>query len=354
MRLVSIRTTILLSFFLLFAAPVCAQKNDTLVMKNGDRLTCEIKSLDAGVLYVSLDYVDGTISVQWSEVVHIESKRLFIVRTGDGSVYRGLLSTNAVAADEPVKFQVAETQEKKVVLDGSQIVRMSQTADTFWQRLNGDISTGVTYAKGNQSAQFNLSSSVEYPQDRWLAQANFNSSVSSNTGTTASTRNEVSFSTLRLLRWKNYFYAGSLSFLQSSEQGISHQTTLGGGIGRYIKNTNRTRISVLGGVAWQRTNYKRSGPFQRTQNIAAGLFGADVKVFKFKKTNLKYSAALIPAITEPGRVYFKTNATYFLKIFGDISWNFSFYGNWDNHPPIGLSGSDYGTTSGLSWSFGNN
>jgi hypothetical protein len=43
-----------------------------------------------------------------------------------------------------------------------------------------------------------------------------------------------------------------------------------------------------------------------------------------------------------------------VKIFGDISWNFSFYGNWDNRPPIGLSGSDYGSTSGISWSFGNN
>jgi hypothetical protein len=39
-------------------------------------------------------------------------------------------------------------------------------------------------------------------------------------------------------------------FLQSSVQGISLQTSLGGGVGRYLKNTNRTSISVLGGVVW--------------------------------------------------------------------------------------------------------
>ena len=32
---------------------------------------------------------------------------------------------------------------------------------------------------------------------------------------------------------------------------------------------------------------------------------------------------------------------------------FLFYGNWDNQPSPTLSGSDYGTSSGLSWTFGN-
>src|SRR5205807_2545207 len=33
-------------------------KTDVLVMKNGDRITCEVKKLNAGVLYVDVDYVD--------------------------------------------------------------------------------------------------------------------------------------------------------------------------------------------------------------------------------------------------------------------------------------------------------
>src|SRR5215471_3919796 len=85
---------IILSAVLLAAAPLGArQKTDVIVMSNGDRITGEIKGLDAGVLKVDLDYVDGTISVQWLKVAHVESKQLFIVHSQDGSLYTGTLST---------------------------------------------------------------------------------------------------------------------------------------------------------------------------------------------------------------------------------------------------------------------
>jgi hypothetical protein len=68
---------------------VAQQRDDVLVMKNGDRSTREIKGLGAGVLSVKLSYVDGTISVQWSQVAHLESNRLFRVLTESGAVYTG-------------------------------------------------------------------------------------------------------------------------------------------------------------------------------------------------------------------------------------------------------------------------
>jgi hypothetical protein len=45
--------------------------------------------------------------------------------------------------------------------------------------------------------------------------------------------------------------------------------------------------------------------------------------------------------------------TYYVKFFGNFTWNLSFYGNWDNRPPAHLAGSDYGASSGLGWTFGN-
>jgi hypothetical protein len=315
-------------------------------------LTCEIVGLEAGVLYVKLDYVDGTISVQWSQVARLETNHLLIVKTQNGMVYSGSVSTVEAAAGQPVKIQVAETPEKKVVIESGQIVGLDRTSEKFWRRFNGDISTGLLYSKGNQSTQYNISSSVEYPRERWAAQAGFNSNLSASGGNSASTRNQISFGARRLLRWNNYFYSGVASFLQSSEQGIGLQTNLGGGIGRYLKNTNRARIAVLGGFAFQRTNYKESGATLQ-QDVAAAMIGAEARLFKFKKTNLYINATLVPALSEPGRVYFRTNESYYIKIFSNLSWNISFYGNWDNRPPVGLSGGDYGSSSGLSWTFGN-
>jgi hypothetical protein len=315
-------------------------------------MTCEIKGLDAGVLYVSFDYISGTTSVDWSKVERIESKQLFIVKTQDGSVYTGALTTAQTAGNRPEKIQVVEAPAKEVELDRSQVVQMSETSDKFWQRFNGGISSGITYSKGNQSTQYNLGAQAVYLRERWNAEADFSSNLSSSTGTTASTRNSLQISSLRMLPWNNWFYAGVGDFLQSSEQGIQLETTLGGGVGRYFKNTNRARISLLGGVAWQRTNYQQSILTQSSQNLTAGLIYGDVKLFRFNKSNLTASALLLPALSQPGRVRFNTNVTFYFKLVSNLSWNVSFYGNWDNRPPPGFSGSDYGSTSGLSWTFG--
>jgi hypothetical protein len=345
---------VLLSTVLVSTIPLFARdKTDVIVMKNGDRMTCQVKGLDAGVLSVSFDYIAGTTSVQWSKVARLESNQLFIVKTEDGSVYTGTLNTPETPAGQPIQIQILETPEKKVVLDRPKIVGMSQTSEKLWQRFNGEISLGSTYSKGNQATQYNLGTQTEYVRERWSADANFSSNLAASKGASVSTRNDLQLSASRLLRWDNYFYSGLDSFLQSSVQGITLQSTLGGGIGRYLKNTNHANISVLGGIAWQNTNYKPSIIPQSAQNLAVAVVAAEVKLFRFNKTNLNVTATLFPAISEPGRVHFNTNAAFYVKLFSNLKWNASFYGNWDNRPPTGLSGSDYGSSSGLSWTFGN-
>jgi len=343
---------LLLTLALLFTLPLYARdKTDVMVMTNGDRLTCEVKGLDAGVLYVSFDYIDGTASVNWSKVAHLESNQLFVVKTESGSVYTGILKTADTPADRPVKIQVLAA-EKEHVLDRSQIVQMVATSDRFWQRFNGEVSFGTIYSKGNQSTQYSLGSQTAYVRERWNAGANFDSSLSSSSGTNASTRNSIDFGGRRLLPWNNWFYAGLGSFLQSSEQGIALQSTVGGGIGRYFKNTNRTTISLVFGPAWQHTDYKTSEVPIDNHNVAAAIFYCQAQFFNFSKTNLDITAALLPALSDPGRLRFNTNASYYIKVVSNLKWNVSFYGNWDNRPPPGFAGSDYGTSSGLSWTFG--
>jgi hypothetical protein len=347
------RTFILITLLVLVAPLFGREKTDVLVMKNGDRMTCQVKGLNGGVLYVSFDYIDGTTSVQWSKVAHLESNQLFIVKTENGSVYTGKLNTPETPAGQPIKIEVVETPEHEVVLERTQIVKMAETSDRFWQRFNGEISSGIIYSKGNQSTQYNIGSDLAYVRERWNAAANLSSSLASSTGTNVSTRNDLQLSVSRLLRWDNYFYAGLGNFLQSSVQSIRVQTTLGGGIGRYLKNTNNATISVLAGLAWQSTVYDPSITPIGQQNLVAAVIAANAKFFKFSKTNLDLSATVLPALSQPGRVHFNTNATYYVKLFSNLKWNVSFYGNWDNQPPPNFSGSDYGSSSGLNWTFGN-
>lgn len=328
-------------------------KTDVVVMKNGDRITCEIKGLEAGVLYVSLDYVDGTIAVQWSKVARLESNRSFIVKTESGSVYTGKVSAAASDGDQPVKIQIAQAAEKEVEIETAKVVSMDTTSKRFWNNLNGDISAGLIYSKGNQSTKYDINAALEYPSDRWSVQGDFHSTLSSSSGSSASARNQINLNVKRLLPMKNYYFTGIASFLQSNEQGISLQTSLGGGLGHYLKNTNRTRIALVGGLAWQRTNYDGTSSTRATQNTSAAVIATEIRGFRFKRSSFNLDATLLPSLSDPGRVYFKLNQSFNIKLFRNLTWNISVYGNWDNRPPDGLSGSDFGTSTGLGWKFGN-
>ncbi len=350
-RFALLRATILSAMLFLPLPLLAREKTDVLVLNNGDRITCEVKAMDAGVLYVSIDYIDGTVMVDWRKVARVESRHLFVVKTQDGRVYTGTLDTTESSADRPTQIHVFSAPEQQVDISQSQVVQIIGTSESFWRRFSGDVSFGAIYSKGNQSTQYTLGAETAYIRERWRAKANFDSNLSASTGANASTRNSFNVGALHLLPWAHWFYSGFGGFLQSSEQGISLQSTLGGGIGRFLKNSDQTTIAVLGGAAWQNTKYQQAGPLGE-QNLAAGIIHAEARLFKFSKTRLNVAGSLFPAITDPGRLRFDTKTSYYVKLFSNLNWNISFYGNWDSRPPTGLSGSDYGTSSGLTWTFG--
>ena len=326
-------------------------KIDVLVMNNGDRFTCEIKKLERGVLYAGLDYVDGTISIEWSKVTRIESTQLFLVHTEDGSVYEGTLRTPETPAGRPVRIEVLELTDRPETLEQRRVVEMSQTSDSFWRRLSGNADLGLIYTKGNSTTQYNAAAGVRVKRERWGGDASFSSALSKSSGVTASTRNQVNLNGWRRIHLKQWFYTGGAQFLQSSQQGIQLQTTLGGGIGKFIKDTNNARISFSAGLAWQETKYDVSIENQSPNNALAGLVVGDLHLFRFKKTALDITASVLPDLTQAGRVRAYTNTAYSIQIISNLWWKISFYGNWDNRPPANFSGSDYGTSASISYSF---
>ena len=69
---------------LLVSRPVAAaDKVDVVHLKNGDRLTCEIKKLDRSLLAISTDPL-GKASVHWGDVASLTSPRQFDVQLASG------------------------------------------------------------------------------------------------------------------------------------------------------------------------------------------------------------------------------------------------------------------------------
>ena len=248
-------------------------------------------------------------------------------------------------------IEVVEDANQTVVLEQSRVIRMDPTSEGFWQRFSGTISSGLTYSKGNQATQYNFSSETEYLRERWSGQDGLQ--LEPRFEQRRYSLDEESVEALQppppakaalLLRRCSFFPA---------ELGTGHpvQTSLGGGIGRFFKNTNSASIAMIAGFALQRTNYNQSVFPLPPQDVSSALIGFELKLFRFNKTNVSIVTDIFPAISDPGRVYVTTNASYFVKLFGKLSWNVSSYANVDTRPPAHFSGSDYGTSSGLSLNF---
>src|SRR5262245_37457999 len=73
------------------ASAVAAAKDDVLHLKNGDRITCEIRNRDRSVLTISTDAL-GNATVHWGEVAELTSPRQFDVQLSDGAHHLGSLA----------------------------------------------------------------------------------------------------------------------------------------------------------------------------------------------------------------------------------------------------------------------
>ena len=86
-------------FFVIVVVPCAAKvkRHDTVIMKNGDRLTGEVKKLEQGVLYIETDYFSGSVGVDWLQVEKVESKATFQIVLSDGKRISGSISKEAVS-----------------------------------------------------------------------------------------------------------------------------------------------------------------------------------------------------------------------------------------------------------------
>lgn len=338
-----------ISIFILFGTQLGARPSkDILLLKNGDKWTCEIKKLDHGYLYVGLDYVDGTVQVDWTKIASIESSQLFVVTDEKGTVFVGPISVSNRVSDS-VPFLAVQTGQSPVKILKSDVTSIRQTETKFWHNLHGAVSAGSTFTKSNNQSQFSANANLSYIKRYWSASAEFQSTFTGSVSAPSDLRRDLTMSAMRVLNRSNYFVIGIGNLLRSDEQDLALRTTLGGGVGKLLISEERTRFYALGGAVWTREHYTTTTP--PFFNSAEGLVGTKLEYFRFKTTNYYISAFTYPSMSQAGRIRFDANTGVKYEIVKDLYINFNFYVNYDSQPPRGTTKSDYGGTSSLGWSF---
>jgi Protein of unknown function, DUF481 len=333
----------------LFNLPVTARPaKDVIRFTNGDRWTCEIKKLENGYLYVGLDYVDGTVSVDWSKIEQMKSAQLFIVTDTNGIVHVGTLSTSS-GNEAQIASVIVKSAQSEATIGSSRIASIQQTGANFLHDFHGGISLGSNFSKSNSQTQYNLNANLNYVKRYWLASSQLQSSFSGSVSAPSDLHDDISTYALRTLSKNNYVVIGLSDFLKSGEQQLALRSTLGGGLGKILRRTEASRIITVGGAVWTDERYQTKGT--PGFNSVDGMAGLILEYFRFKTTNLSATTFAYPGLSDAGRIRVDSTASIKYELIKNLYLSFSAYLNYDSRPPRPTNKSDYGASSSLGWSF---
>jgi putative salt-induced outer membrane protein YdiY len=341
---------VVIFLLILLSALTAIAKNvdDVVILKNGDRLTGEIKELQRGELRFKSDYMAEAVRLDWTRVQSLESKSTFMIWLVDGKLVTDVMRLLPANSDEVANFVIGAAR-KSIKVPQLDVIRITPADRRFWTRLEGSVDFGFSFTSGNDQYQTQLAATTTYRTGDHSFTAAIDSSFSGQPQGESSRRNQFTFDYRRRLsdRW----YAGGLfDLLRSDQQSLNLRTSVGGLIGRNLKQTENTRLSVFGGVVGTREHYSASIGQPRTTN-ADGLAGVDFLTFRFSKTDIRSRLSLFPSLTTPGRMRMQATSDLSIKVVKDLWWGFHVYENFDSKPPVRADKNDLGVSTSLGWKF---
>ncbi len=329
-----------------FAAVAAAKhKDDLVVMKNGDRMTGEIKKMQRGQLTFKADYMAADVVLDWSKVARLESKDPYLISMTDG--HQIAEHFKLVEAKDVENFQIGPGGGLKV--NQGDVLRILPIESKFLKQLEGSIGLGLSYTSGNDQYQTELSAAATYRRGRHAFSGSIDSAFSGQTRGTSTARNQFDFDYRKQLS-QRWFAGGLFDFLRSDQQSLDARVTGGGLVGRTLVQTDVTRLAVFGGVAVNREKYNVAPAPQWSTNADA-LAGMDFTTFRFSKTDITSHLFVFPSVTTPGRVRAQLKSDISYKLAKDFWWGFHVYENFDSKPPIKANKNDLGVSASISWKF---
>jgi putative salt-induced outer membrane protein YdiY len=324
------------------------RKDDVVVMKNGDRFTGEIKQLKYGELSFKASYMRASVALNWEDVKTIESKDAFIVSLLDGTRLTGVIGTTENGAEKETAVRVRHDGLSSNI-SPSRVVAIEQAEQSFLHQLTGSIDFGFSFANGNQSADYTTAVNVGYRARRDEYSLNASSDLNRN-DEESTARHALTALHLHIFR-ERWFTAEIADFLHSERQELSLRSTLGGGFGRILYQTDHTRFATVGGMAYTHEQYSRNAPGTQERSNAEALAGVTFSTFRFKTLGISSNLIVYPSVNDPGRVRVVTNGDLKIELIRNLYWKFHAYENFDNKPPVNAPRNDLGASSSLGWTF---
>jgi hypothetical protein len=329
----------------ILAAPMARAQTDFVVTRNGDRLTGEVKSLDRGKLRFETDATD-TIEIKWEHVAELVAEQTFEVILTDGRTLFGTLLDGA----EPFEVRLSGGGIVSA-LPMVSVVRMTPIEGRLIERIDMRVDVGYSLTKANDSAQSNLGYDFQYRDQLRLVSLNADGATTTSESDPPSTRINTVATFRRFLAGRSWDPLGLMQIERNDELGIEQRTTFGGGMSRWLKDTNQNRMSFIGGVVYGTEDAEGLVDAEWT---AEALLGFGMDWFRFDSPELDVSTRLTvyERITGASRTRGNLDVDFRWELFGDSFYSFSIYYSFDSDPESATSSKrDYGIVTSLGWEF---
>jgi putative salt-induced outer membrane protein YdiY len=329
---------------------------DTVVLKNGDRLTGTAVKLEGGKLTFKTAYADA-IAIAWDQVASLKVDKPLVLPQDKGNLNvtsidrtdAGLVVTTATGNSTmaATAVTVLRTLADQTAYEASQHPNWAH-AWTIAANLN------LSLAKGNSDTETlgtGFTAVRATPTDK--TSLNFNSLYGrdNKAGITSADTTGGGFRYDHNLNPKLFVF-GSGDFLTNGLQDLDFRSILSSGLGWHaVKRKNQT-LDLLGGGAWTHESYSPVTTTVPTTPATTNSFGSfnfgEQYALKMGSTSqLTEQANFFPDLTNLGQIQFNVNSSFTTKIAKMFNWVTTFTDNYTSFPPAGTLNNDLVLTTGL-------
>ena len=344
---------------ILFVSLACAAHADTILLKNGDRLTGSIEHSDGKQLTLKTDYA-GEINVQLAAVKQIVSNTPVYVITTDKKTVSGKVSiegndVNIVPATGPA-VHVPLAHVTLLRSESEQTAYEHSLHPAFTEDWTISTTVGFSLARGNSNTT-NISTGFSGIRstlnDKLTTYANTIYASNDTPGTTGVTANDVRGGA----RYDHDFQArlfgfGSADYEYNQLQDLNLRQIYSGGLGVHVIKRTGTTFDVLLGANYTRESYSAStiaAPQQR--NVAGVTLGEDLTHQFWKTSAITEEFNFYPDLSNTGQYRFTLDTTLTNKIYKWLSWQTTGSDVFVSDPIPGVKKNDLILTTGLNIAF---
>ena len=333
----------LLLLIMMICQPAWAEKTDIVYLKNGDRVTGEVKTLNRGKLQFSTDHM-GTIYIEWGDILQVTSATGQSVELTDGRRYYGTLTK-----PENDNLVTVSTPLGPANINVDDVFAMYPVEANFWDRLDVNVDFGLSWDKGSEVGKYNLGIDSTYRRTESITKASFSTEITTQQST-ENTQRSVLSGIHNKFKPNKKFHSYFANLESNDQLGIDVRALIGAGYGWVPVRSQKNWFSFALGLD---ANREKPTDGESETNLE-GVAWLTYEYYKFNSPKRSFTTNLVvfPGITNWGRWRANLSTDFNVEIINDLYWKMDFYLTYDNKPiSTGAETSDYGVTTSIGYKF---